>query len=136
MLDQGAHFVNNVISTSLVNYIIKHPVSTPYYSQGVGQAKSTNKMLVTMITKVVNFSKNNWDDCLVSVLWAYRTTYELTTKYIPFKLVFGTQLMLPFKMLVPTFPRMSPKDYKLESVLAMCINDLHQLKEWENKKIK
>lgn len=89
-----------------------------------------------MITKVVNFSKNNWDDCLVSVLWAYRTTYELTTKYIPFELVFGTQLMLPFKMLVPTFTRMSPKDYKLESVLAMCINDLHQLKEWENKKIK
>ena len=76
-------------------------------------------MLVTMIVKVVNFNKNNWDICLISVLWAYQRTYRLTTKYIPFELVFGIQPMLPFKMLVPTFTGMSPKDYKLERVLAM-----------------
>lgn len=32
--DQGTHFINDVINILMNNYIVKHPVSTPYYPQG------------------------------------------------------------------------------------------------------
>lgn len=32
--DQGTHFINDVINIPMNNYIVRHPVSTPYYPQG------------------------------------------------------------------------------------------------------
>ena len=32
--DQATHFINDVINILVNNYIVQHPVSTPYYPQG------------------------------------------------------------------------------------------------------
>jgi hypothetical protein len=32
--DEGTHFINDVITILMNNYIVRHPVSTPYYPQG------------------------------------------------------------------------------------------------------
>jgi len=79
--------------------MIQHRKSTPYYPQGNGQAESTNKVLKTILTKIVNANQTDWDQKLFSALWAYQTAYKVTTRHTPFLLVYGTKALLPIKYL-------------------------------------
>ncbi len=58
-IDQGTHFINNVIRYLTDHFILKHTSSTIYYLKGNGQAKSTNKVFGTLFMKLVN---ENWND--------------------------------------------------------------------------
>ncbi|KAL2653069.1 hypothetical protein R1flu_021197 [Riccia fluitans] len=87
--DQGSHFVNQAIKCLVDEFFISHKTSTAYYPRGNGQAESTNKILITMLHKVVDEHKRNWHFKLSSVLWAYRNSlYYLT---------FGVQPKLPLE---------------------------------------
>ena len=44
--DNGTPFVNKEISATLSGYGIKRKCFTPYYPQGNGQAKATNKTIL------------------------------------------------------------------------------------------
>jgi hypothetical protein len=44
--------------------MMKHVSLITYYPQGNGQAKSTNNIIGTLITKLVNENKANWDERL------------------------------------------------------------------------
>ena len=39
--------------------------------------------------------KDDWDDKVLVVLWAYRTTYKRETNQTPFKLVYGQEDDVP-----------------------------------------
>jgi hypothetical protein len=52
--DQGAHFINDVIYYLTEHFLIHHTSSTIYYPQGNGQAMSTNKVINTLLTRLVN----------------------------------------------------------------------------------
>ncbi len=52
--NQGTHFINNTICYLTNHLILKHISSTIYYPQGNGQAKPTNKVFRTLLTKLVN----------------------------------------------------------------------------------
>jgi hypothetical protein len=43
-INQGTHFINDVIHYLINHFIIRHINSTIYYPQGNGQAKSINKV--------------------------------------------------------------------------------------------
>ena len=49
--DNGTLFVNREVREMLEYYQVKHYLSSPYYPQGIGQAKATNKTLVKVIRK-------------------------------------------------------------------------------------
>ncbi len=42
-----------------------------------------------MLTKVVNEKRNDWDEHLGVVLFAYHIAYKINTWHTPFKLVYG-----------------------------------------------
>ena len=50
--DNGTPFVNSVVRKMLKFYQVKHHRSSPYYPQGNGQAKATNKTLIKIISKM------------------------------------------------------------------------------------
>ena len=50
--DNGTPFVNKKVSKMLEFYQVKHHRSLPYYPQGNGQAKATNKTLIKIISKI------------------------------------------------------------------------------------
>ena len=50
--DNGIPFVNNDARKILEFYQVKHHRSSPYYPQGNGQAKATNKTLIKIISKM------------------------------------------------------------------------------------
>ena len=82
--DQGSHFLNTVVRELMHHYAVVHKKSTPYYPQVNGLAESTNKMLQTILKKIVNENRTDWDTKLQSALWAYRTSYKTSIQSTPF----------------------------------------------------
>ena len=84
--------------------MVIHCRSVPYHLQAnaSGEAKSTNKILCTTLTKVVEGSRSDWEQKLHSVLWAYRMAYKTTIGTMSFNLVYGLDAILPIEFLVPT----------------------------------
>ena len=76
---------------------INHRKTTPYHPQTNGLAKRVNQTLVRILRKTVTDSKRDWDNKLTAALWAYRTTYKVTTRMTPFALMYGLEAVLPIK---------------------------------------
>ena len=58
--DNGTPFVNNDVKKLLEFYQVKHYRSSPYYPQGNGQAKATNKTLIKIISKMSQEYIGRW----------------------------------------------------------------------------
>ena len=99
--DRGTHFVNNVIEHLLDEFMVIHRKLAPYHPQANGQAKSTNKVLCIVLTKIVNENRSNWDQKLHSALWAYRVAYKTVLGTTPFNMVYGLNVILSIEFLVP-----------------------------------
>ena len=56
--DQGLHFINETIEYLLKEFMVIHKKSAPYHPQANGQAESTNKILGTVLTKIVLVTRN------------------------------------------------------------------------------
>ena len=82
--DHGSHFLNSVIYELTHHYVVVHKKSTPYYPQANGLAKFTNKTLQTIMKKIVNENRTDWDTKLHNALWAYRTSYKTSVQSTPF----------------------------------------------------
>jgi hypothetical protein len=67
--DQGIHFINDAIKYLTNHFLMKHVSFTTYYPQGNGQAESINKVFVTLLTKLVNENRINWDEHVYNVIF-------------------------------------------------------------------
>ena len=83
-------------------YDVVHKKNTPYYPQTNGLAESTNKTLQTILKKIVNENRTDWDKKLNNALWAYRTSYKTFIKSTPFRLAFGLEAVMPIEFQIPT----------------------------------
>ena len=71
---QGSHFINDIIVGLTSHYAGVHRQSRSYYPQVNGLTESTNKILQSILRKIVNKHRTDWDHKLQSALWAYRTS--------------------------------------------------------------
>jgi transposase InsO family protein len=129
--DNGTPFVNKSVREVLEHYRIKHRRSTPYYSQGNGQAEATNRMLLRILSKMVFDYGKDWSSHLADTLWAYRESTKTVTGFTPFSLVYGTDAISPTELLVPS-PRIL-HGMDLEANADICVKarvaDLESLEE-------
>ena len=77
---------------------IKHRLSSAYHPQTNGLTERFNKTLCTTLAKYVSDYGDSWDTFLESALFAYRTTTNHTTKYTPFKLLYGHEAKVPLDL--------------------------------------
>ena len=98
--DQGGHFLNHIIRDLTMHYAVVHKKSTPYYPQANVLAESTNKILQTILKKIVNENHTDWDDKLQSAVWAYRTTFKPNIQFTPFRMAFGLKAVMPIEFQV------------------------------------
>ena len=75
----------------------RHENSMPYYPQANGQVEAINKVLKTIMRRMVGDHKYNWNHILFSALWAYRTSVKTTTGFTPFQLVYGLEAVFPIQ---------------------------------------
>ena len=59
--DRGSQFLNEVIFNLLENFMVIHKKFASYHPQANGQAKSTNKILKAVLTKIMNDAKMDWE---------------------------------------------------------------------------
>jgi hypothetical protein len=100
--DRGTHFLNEVIQDMTNRFQIDHRKTTPYHPQTNGQTERVNQILASILRKTVQDSKRDWDTKLQAALWAYRTTYKVTTQATPFSLVYGIEAVLPIEFEIPS----------------------------------
>jgi transposase InsO family protein len=100
--DRSSHFLNDAIVDLTELFNINHRKTTPYHPQTNGLIERVNQTLVRILRKIVIDSKQNWDHKLTGALWAYRTTYKVSTCTTPFSLVFGVEAILPMEFEVPS----------------------------------
>jgi len=109
--------------------------STIYYLQGNGQAKSINKVLGTLLTKLISENRTNWDEHLSIVLFLYKTTYQVTTWYTPYQLMYGLHPLMPIEYIMLVVSG-NEKDNTSVKVLINRITKLEKLQEIRMQAIK
>ena len=82
--------------------MVIHKKSAPYHPKANGQAESSNKILCTVLKKIVGNSRIEWELKLNSALWAYRVAFKTAIGTTPFNMVFGLDTILPIEFLIPT----------------------------------
>jgi transposase InsO family protein len=100
--DQGAHFISETVATLTHEFLIQHHKSIPYHPQENGTVEAFNKILERGLTKVCCANRDDWDERVPTVLWAYRTTTKKLHKYTPFQLVYGREASCPTEFITPS----------------------------------
>ncbi|XP_043813700.1 uncharacterized protein LOC122723866 [Manihot esculenta] len=81
---------------------IWHKFSSVAHPQTNGQTEVTNRAILQGLKKRLDGAKANWAEELNSILWTLRTTPRSSTKETPFALAFGTEVVVPIELQVPT----------------------------------
>ncbi|XP_043694204.1 uncharacterized protein LOC122644901 [Telopea speciosissima] len=74
--------------------------STPYYTQGNGQAEASNKVIKVNLSKVIDDNPRSWAEMLLEVLWTFRTSKRTASGTVPYALTFGHDAVLPMELIV------------------------------------
>ena len=74
-------------------------------------------------------SKRDWDVKLTAALWAYRTTFKVTTRATPFSLVFGIEATLPIKFKVEALRVAISSRLPVKQLLRNWLTELEELDE-------
>ena len=112
--DNGAEFRGKDWEEWLRGNRIEHRRTTPYHPQANGKTERANRTIKTMLRKLINGERSNWEDKLGPALWAIRTTTSATTGFSPFFLHYARQPRVPISdMLSPN------SEYTFANRLAM-----------------
>jgi len=79
---------------------MKHVSFTTYYYQGNGQVEFINKVLGTLLTKLVNENRTNWDEHMSTMLFSYKTAYKTITRYTPYQFMYGLHPLMPIEYII------------------------------------
>ena len=90
------------------NIILSH--TTSYYPQSNGFAKSSNKILVRIIKKLLKDNKKAWHTKLKFALWANMVSTKRSIGTSPFQLVYGTNVVFPAYLGIPIWKILQEQD--------------------------
>ncbi|GJU38364.1 reverse transcriptase domain-containing protein [Tanacetum coccineum] len=96
--DRDTHFYNKIMDKTMKRYGVSHRFSASYHPQTIGQVKNTNRVLKRILEKTVKDNPAIWSRKLYDALWAFCTAYKTPTDTTPYKLIYGKNCYLPFKI--------------------------------------
>ncbi|XP_026396012.1 uncharacterized protein LOC113290646 [Papaver somniferum] len=116
----------------LEEYGIKQVLSTIYYPQGNGQAESTNKTLIRILSRTVHDHPRTWHEQLPMALWAYPTTPRSSTCVSPYSLFYGADAILLAEIKIPStrIVAASGVHWNEAEALSSIIAELDTLDSW------
>ena len=118
--DNGTEFCNAVIDQISAFFNIKHIRTSVYHPQANGKCERFNRVQNDMLSKMIDRSQRDWDTKIPSILSAYRTAKNETTKFSPFYIMYGRDPVLPMDTLL------APKyRYQGEEYVPTMLENLH-----------
>lgn len=78
--------------------MIDHHKTSSYHLEANGAVESFNKTLTKGLTEICNVEKDDWDDKIPAILWAYKTAYKKSTNQMPFKMAYGQEFFVPLHL--------------------------------------
>ncbi|XP_025635816.1 uncharacterized protein [Arachis hypogaea] len=85
-------------SKPTMNLKIKQHFAPVEHPQTNGLAEAANKVILHALKKKPDDAKGLWADLIPEVLWGYNTTPQSSTKETPFRLVYGSEAMIPLEI--------------------------------------
>jgi hypothetical protein len=125
--DQGTPFCNELVDSLCQLMQIRHRLSSAYHPQTNGLTERFNKTLCTTLAKYVSDYGDTWDNFLNAALFAYRTVQNHTTKYTPFKLLYGHEAMLPMDLQQKHMDNDEPIEQQLQQHIDFITKDFQDL---------
>ena len=98
---------------------IKNHYSSSAHPQANSQVEVTNLSLLKIIKTRLEGAKGIWPDELPSVLWAYHTTARTPTGETPFRLVYGTDAIIPVEVGLTSYQVENHSEDKNEDALRL-----------------
>jgi transposase InsO family protein len=114
--DNAKAFCSAEMSSFCFKYGIILSHASDYYPQGNGQAESSNKILLTIVKKIVGENKKSWDSKIKHALWANRITKKSSIVKSHFELVYGLEARLPVHLRLPTYGSVEDVSTKQDAV--------------------
>ncbi|CAJ2656849.1 unnamed protein product [Trifolium pratense] len=108
--DNGTQFTDKDFQAFLVALGTKQHFTSVEYPQTNGQAEAANRVILRGLRRRLDQNKKKWVEELDNVLWAYRTTPHSTTGETPFRMVYGTEAVIPVEIGEPSRRTEQPLD--------------------------
>ena len=99
LTDQGTNFMSRLLQELYRMLGVKSIRTSSYHPQTDGLVERFNGTLKTMLRKFTAEEKNNWDQLLPFLLFAYREVPQASTGFSPFELMFGRRVRGPLDIL-------------------------------------
>nr|XP_025678202.1 uncharacterized protein LOC112778047 [Arachis hypogaea] len=96
--DNGRQFTDHNFQTFLQNLKIRQHFSSVDHPQSNGLAEAANKVLLQALQKKLDEAKGLWAELVPEILWGYNTSVHSTTKETPFRLVYGSDAIIPIEI--------------------------------------
>ena len=97
-MDNGTQFDCATLRKYLKDFKIAVAYSSVCNPQCNSLAEAANKQILNGLQKKLENAKARWIDDIYDVLWSLRTTVKEATGQTPFKLVYGSEALLPVEI--------------------------------------
>ncbi|XP_025661034.1 uncharacterized protein [Arachis hypogaea] len=84
--------------STIKNLKINQHFASVEHPQTNGLAEAANKVILHALKKKLDDAKGLWAELIPEVLWGYNTTPQTSTKETPFRLVYGSEAMIPLEI--------------------------------------
>ena len=96
--DQGREFCNYLVDFLEELTGFEHKMTSAYHPQSNGLDEHFNQTLKAQLQKLVNAHRDDWDELLDNILFAYRSSRHDSTKCTPFLLMYSREARLPIDL--------------------------------------
>ena len=112
--DNGPENVNRIMKEALECLSVNHVTTSPYPPQSNAKVERFHKTLADILSKLVRDNEENWDLFLTQALAAVRFCENETSKFSPYYMIFGRDVVLPVdNLLKPRRKYMGEDHHKL-----------------------
>ena len=102
-MDNSTQFDNRRFKEFLSEIHVEHRFSFIVHLQSNGEAKAINQTILHGLKTHLTYAKSSWEEDLYNILWAYHTTSKMPMGETPFRLAFGTEVVILLDIGLPTF---------------------------------
>lgn len=99
--DRGTAFTAQLIDEVFRLSNTRHRTTTAYHPQSNGLTERLNKTVTNMISMYIDVQHKTWDRILPYVTFAYNTAVQETTRFTPFRLLYGREVQTMLDAMLP-----------------------------------